>query len=311
MTTELPDVSLVIPAYNEAESLPVLLPRLVDSLSAAGLSHEVIVVDDGSIDGTDAAVEALALPVVQVQRLRTNRGKSAALRVGLLASRGAFIALMDADGQDEPDELPRLLAHLQATGSDLVTGRRATRNDRRAKRLQSLLYNWMTRRLTGVPGRDFNSGLKVMRREVADELELYGELHRYIPVLAHRAGFRTDELDVVHHERTAGVSKFGWERFWRGYLDLITVKFLGSYDARPFHFFGGLATIIGAGGTGLLTWMLMLRLQGERVGDRPALLAGVLLLVVAVQVASLGLLAELVIHLSRRDRSRATSDPPT
>jgi hypothetical protein len=150
-----------------------------------------------------------------------------------------------------------------------------------------------------VPGRDFNSGFKAMRREVAADLDLYGELHRYIPVLASWAGYRTGEVDVTHHPRLEGQSKFGAERFWRGLLDLITVKFLTTYTARPFHLFGGIAALCGLVGSGLLTWMLVLRISGETVGSRPALLAGVLLVMVAVQLASLGLIAELLVHLRR------------
>jgi glycosyltransferase involved in cell wall biosynthesis len=293
-------ISVVIPAFDEAESLPGLLARLVPELEALTASAEVIVVDDGSRDGTAEAVRALALPGVHVERLRVNRGKSAALRAGLALAKGDVIVLMDADGQDDPAELPRLVAALDDDdGLDLVTGRRAHRNDRAAKRVPSRLYNWATARVTGVPGRDFNSGFKAMRRDVARDLDLYGELHRYIPVLASWAGYRTGEIDVTHHPRAEGQSKFGAERFWRGLLDLVTVKFLTTYTARPFHLFGGIAALSGLLGTALLTWMLVLRISGETIGTRPALLAGVLLVVVAVQLASLGLIAELLVHLRR------------
>jgi dolichol-phosphate mannosyltransferase len=291
-------ISVVIPAFDEAESLPGLLQRLVPELEAITSSSEVIVVDDGSRDGTAGVVTALGLPGVHVERLRVNRGKSAALRAGLAMAKGDVIVLMDADGQDDPAELTRLVTALD-DDLDLVTGRRAHRNDRAAKRLPSRLYNWATARVTGVPGRDFNSGFKAMRRDVARDLDLYGELHRYIPVLASWAGYRTGEIDVTHHPRTEGESKFGAERFWRGLLDLITVKFLTTYTARPFHLFGGLAALCGAAGVGLLTWMLVLRISGEAIGSRPALLTGVLLVVVAVQLASLGLIAELLVHLRR------------
>ena len=291
-------LSVVIPAFDESESLPGHLERVVATLDELGRSAEVIVVDDGSRDGTAEAVEALALPGVRVERLRVNRGKSAALRVGMGVAKGEVIVLMDADGQDDPAELPRLLAALDG-GLDLVTGRRALRNDRAAKVLPSRLYNWTTARVTGVPGRDFNSGFKVMRRDVARDLDLYGELHRYIPVLAAWAGYRIGEVDVTHHARAEGRSKFGRERFWRGLLDLVTVKFLTTYTARPFHLFGGIAALFGLAGGALLTWMLVLRISGEQIGDRPALLAGILLVVVAVQLVSLGLIAELLVHLRR------------
>ncbi len=297
-------ISVVIPAYDEAESLPGLLTRLVPVLESAGDEHEVLVVDDGSRDGTADVVEALALPGVRVLRQRVNRGKSPALRAGLAEVAGDVVVLMDADGQDDPDELPRLLAALD-DGMDLVTGRRAQRNDRKAKTLPSRLYNWTTARVTGVEGRDFNSGYKAMRADVASDLDLYGELHRYIPVLAAWQGYRVGEIDVVHHPRAEGHSKFGAERFWRGMLDLVTVKFLTTYDARPFHLFGGMAAVSGLIGFGLMAWMLVLRITGEKVGDRPALLAGVLLVIVAVQLASFGLLAELLVHLRHRRDGRA------
>ena len=292
-------ISVVIPAYDEADTLPGLLGRITATLPTVAERWEVVVVDDGSTDGTPDAVERLGLANVRVLRLRVNQGKSAALRRGLAVARGDTVVLMDADGQDDPDELPRMIKTLEDEDLDLVTGRRAHRNDRAAKRLPSKLYNWTTSRVTGVPGKDFNSGFKAMRADVARSLDLYGELHRYIPVLATWNGFRTGEIDVEHHPRAGGQSKFGINRFWRGMLDLVTVKFLTTYNARPFHLFGGAAAVIGAVGIGLLTWMLVLRIMGEAVGTRPALLAGVLLVVVAVQLASFGLLAELMVHLRR------------
>ncbi len=297
-------ISVVIPAYDEAESLPKLLARLVPVLEKVSDGHEVLVVDDGSRDGTADVVDSLDLPGVRVLRQRVNRGKSPALRAGLSEVAGDVVVLMDADGQDDPAELPGLLAALD-DGMDLVTGRRAQRNDRRAKTLPSRLYNWTTARVTGVEGRDFNSGYKAMRADVARDLDLYGELHRYIPVLAAWQGYRVGEVDVVHHPRAEGHSKFGAERFWRGMLDLVTVKFLTTYDARPFHLFGGMAAVSGLIGLGLMAWMLVLRITGEKVGDRPALLAGVLLVIVAVQLASFGLLAELLVHLRHRSGGRA------
>ena len=191
-------------------------------------------------------------------------------------------------------------------GYDLVTGRRVDRQDRFVKRITSKLYNRVTARVSGVPGRDFNSGFKAMRREVAEDLDLYGELHRYIPVLAYWSGYRVIEVDVEPTEpRNYGSSKFGRSRFWRGILDLVVVKFLTTYDARPFHLFGGLGLFLGAVGGVLLTWMGILRLNGDRVGDRPALLIGVLCVVVAVQLLSLGLIASLVIH-----HRSGRSEPP-
>jgi dolichol-phosphate mannosyltransferase len=249
----------------------------------------------------------LRSPQVRYIRLRRNSGKSAALAVGLDHVEGEHVVLMDADGQDDPAELPKMLAKLEE-GYDLVTGRRAIRNDRFIKRNTSKIYNGATARVTGVPMKDFNSGYKLMTRELADSLEMYGELHRYIPVLAAWNGFKVTEVTVEHHERLHGSSKFGRARFWRGFLDLVTVKFLTTYTARPFHLFGGMGFIIGAGGVGLLMWMLVSKLLGNSIGTRPALQIGVLLVVVAVQMVSLGLLAELVVNLRRRRRLDSSAE---
>jgi len=321
-------VSVVVPAYNERQNLAELVPETVTVLAGTGMTFELVVVDDGSTDGTAGLMGGFHAPEIVYFRLRRNAGKSAALSAGLARAKGEHIVLMDADGQDDPHEIPRLLALLDGGGDasgdghppdgavgagsgaevDLVTGRRAVRHDRYVKRNTSKLYNWMTSRVTGVDGRDFNSGLKAMRRDVAVGLELYGELHRYIPVLAAWRGFRVAELDVAHHERRHGESKFGRARFWRGFLDLITVKFLTTYTGRPFHLFGGLGVVMGMVGSGLLAWMLVERIMGERVGTRPALITGVLLVVVAVQMISLGLFAELSVHLRRRRNLDAVMD---
>lgn len=295
-----PQLSVLLPAYNEADNLAELVPEIHKVLEAHGIDHEIVVVDDGSTDGTRTVMDGLRSDVVRSIRLRRNSGKSAALSIGIEQVEGQYVALMDADGQDDPEEVPRLLAHLEEAGLDLVTGRRSVRNDRFIKRTTSKLYNGATARVTGVPGKDFNSGLKVMSRELAQNLELYGELHRYIPVLAVWNGFRVGELDVEHHERRHGRSKFGRARFWRGFLDLVTVKFLTTYTARPFHLFGGIGFLIGLVGAGLLVWMGVERIMGHQVGTRPALLAGVLLVVVSVQMVSLGLLGELMVNLRRR-----------
>jgi dolichol-phosphate mannosyltransferase len=301
------ELSVLLPAYNEADNLPEVIPAIAAALEALGRSWEIVVVDDGSSDGTRSVMADLRSDCVRYIRLRRNAGKSAALSIGLDHVRGELVVLMDADGQDDPNELAKMLARLDE-GVDLVTGRRAIRHDRFVKRTTSKLYNGATSKVTGVPGKDFNSGFKVMRRDVADSLEMYGELHRYIPVLAVWNGFKVAEVDVEHHERLHGRSKFGRARFWRGFLDLVTVKFLTTYTARPFHLFGGLGFVIGAVGLGLLVWMTVSKLLGNAIGDRPALQLGVLLVVVAVQMVSLGLLAELMVNLRRRRRLDATAD---
>jgi glycosyltransferase involved in cell wall biosynthesis len=252
-------------------------------------------------------MSGLRSPNVRYIRLRRNAGKSAALSVGLDHVHGERVVLMDADGQDDPAELGKMLAALD-DGYDLATGRRAVRNDRFIKRNTSKIYNGVTSKVTGVEGKDFNSGFKAMSRELADSLEMYGELHRYIPVLAVWGGFKTTEVDVEHHERLHGKSKFGRARFWRGFLDLVTVKFLTTYTARPFHLFGGVGFGIGFGGAALLVWMAISKALGHSIGTRPALQLGVLLVVVAVQMLSLGLLGELMVNLRRRRSLDSSAD---
>lgn len=295
-------VSVILPAYNEAPNLAELLPRLAAVLDGLGGTHEILLVDDGSNDGTPELISELRRhrPDLRYVRLRRNVGKSAALQHGFDRARGKRIVLLDADGQDQPEEIPALLTAIDG-GLDLVTGRRVDRRDRFIKRHTSKLYNRVTSSVTGVEGGDFNSGLKAMRREVAEPLTLYGELHRYIPVLARWAGFTVGEVPVRHAERLHGDSKFGRARFWRGFLDLVTVKFITTYTARPFHLFGGVGFAFGLVGSGLLAWMFVLKVTGHGIGDRPALLIGILFVVVAVQLMTLGLLGELIVHL-RRDR---------
>ena len=300
-------VSVVMPAYNEADNLAELVPETVAALRDAGVTFELVVVDDGSTDGTAELMRQLGGGPVTSVRLRRNLGKSAALSVGLSRASGEYVVLMDADGQDDPRQIPKLLAALEGDEDlDLVTGRRAVRHDRFVKRTTSRVYNRVTSMVTGVPGRDFNSGFKAMRRELATSLELYGELHRYIPVLAQWRGFKVGEIDVDHQPRRHGESKFGRARFWRGFLDLITVKFLTTYTGRPFHLFGGLGVIMGVLGGALLGWMFVERLMGHQIGTRPAL-RGVLLVLVSLQMVLLGLLAELSVHL-RRDPVTAVAE---
>ncbi len=300
-------LSVLMPAYNEHENLTELVPETLAMLDRITGETELLIVDDGSTDGTAAFMATIHDPRVRHVRLRRNAGKSAALSAGLALVKGDIVVLMDADGQDDPGEVPRLVGLLQERNLDLITGSRATnRHDRFIKRNTSRLYNRTTALVSGVNLRDFNSGFKVMRHDLATSLEMYGELHRYIPVLAHWSGFSVGEEPVAHHERRHGATKFGRARFWRGFLDLITVKFLTTYTARPFHLFGAGGIIMGAVGTGLLVWMAVIWLAGDKVGNRPALLIGVFLVVVAVQMVSLGLIAELVVNLRRRKNLDAT-----
>lgn len=303
---------VVIPAWNEAENLAVLLPQILREVNGIDDEGRVLVVDDGSRDGTDRVVAefAEAHPAVVLERSRRNRGKAAALHRGFaLALEGGadVVVMMDADGQDDPVELPRLVAEVRKGNADLVTGARGVRKDRFVKRTTSRLYNGVTRVVSGTPGRDFNSGFKAMSADVVAEVQpmMYGEMHRYLTVLAHRAGYVVDEVQVDHHERMFGESKYGLARFWRGFADLLTVRFLLSYENRPSHLFSAIGMLCLAVGLLVLTYLTGLKLTGEAIGGRPLLIGGVLATLSGLQLVLFGFLAELVVHARHRPAARA------
>jgi glycosyltransferase involved in cell wall biosynthesis len=300
-------LSLVIPVYNEADSLGPLLAEIDEALAGKGRLFEIVFVDDGSTDGSFEAMKQLASDRfdVRVIRLRRNFGKSAALAHGFAAARGDVVVTLDGDRQDDPREVPRLLARLDQ-GYDLVSGWKQSRQDPLSKTLPSRLFNWTVRRTTGIPLHDFNCGLKAYRRDVVDTITVYGELHRYIPVVAEQAGFRVTEEKVSHRRRTSGRSKYGWQRFLRGYLDLLTVLFLGRYQHRPQHLFGGLGTALILLGFVIELYLTIDKLVfGAAIGQRPLLLLGALLIIVGVQLLSLGLIGELIAN----SRARTGPDP--
>lgn len=302
---------VVIPALNEAENLRVLVPRVVEHARALPGEARVLLVNDGSTDDTAEAMRELAATYgcVETEMLRHNLGKAAALQRGFgraIEAGADVVVMMDADGQDDPAELPRLAAEL-SRGADLVTGARLTRRDRFVKRTTSRLYNRTTAVLSGAPGKDFNSGFKMMRAEVAADVApmLYGEMHRYLTVIAHDMGHRVAEVPVEHHPRMAGESKYGLARFWRGFADLVTVRFLLSYENRPSHLFGGIGGLCFLLGTLLLGYLTVLKVvTGASIGERPLLLAGVLLVLVGLQLLLFGLLAELVVHARQQGAAR-------
>lgn len=303
-------LSVVIPVYNEVESLPILHARLTGVLERLSPGWEIIYVDDGSDDGSTDALLALqaadARVTVVVQR--RNFGKSLALNAGFALARGDVLVTMDADLQDEPDEMERLLAKL-AEGYDVVSGWKKERHDPLSKRIPSRIANRVTAWMTGLRLRDMNSGYKVYRSEVVRRLRIYGDLHRYIPVLAHYAGFRVTEVPVTHHARRFGRSKYGPGRLLRGGLDLVTVLFLNQYGRRPLHLFGGLGGLLLLAGF-LINLVLSIEwFMGVRpLSERPVLFLGVLLMLMGAQFLTMGLLAELIVsHMQRSEDPLVTT----
>jgi len=301
-------ISVVVPVRDEELTVERLYDELARALSERGEPWEVVFVDDGSRDGTYSALVRLHASAtnVRVVRLRRNLGKAAALDAGFREVDGGMVVTIDGDLQDDPAEIPRLLAKLDE-GYDLVTGWKTRRNDPMSRRVLSRIFNTVTGWLSGVRLHDMNCGLKAFRVEVARELDLYGELHRFIPVLAHDLGFRVTELGVNHRPREHGRSRYGMERYTRGFLDLLTVTFMSRYRHRPLHLFGGLGLALGTVGTGILVYLTVEKLTGEPIGKRPLLLLGVLLVVVGIQFLSLGLVSELVTS-QHRERMRTLDD---
>jgi dolichol-phosphate mannosyltransferase len=288
-------ISVVVPVHDEERSVALLYEELEAALQPANEPWEAIFVDDGSQDGTFSALTRLhaRTPNARVVRLRRNFGKSAALAAGFAQAQGETIVTIDGDLQDDPAEIPHLLAKLDE-GFDLVSGWKARRRDPWHRRLVSKVFNAVTGRVSGLRLHDMNCGLKAYRAEVVRGLPLYGELHRFIPVLAHYRGYRVAELPVNHRPRPHGRSRYGPERYVRGFLDLLTVTFMGRYRHRPLHLFGGLGLVLGFAGTVILVYLTVLKATGEAIGHRPLLTLGVLLVVVGLQFFSLGLISEMV-----------------
>ncbi len=294
-----PEVSIVIPAFNEEESIIELVGEIAAHF--ADIPYEIIIVDDGSTDLTWENIKQLSLKYpVSGLRFSSNQGKAAALAAGFHESRGKYVATLDADLQDDPSEITAMIQLMEMDGYDLVSGWKRDRKDPAGKTLPSKLFNLTVRLTTGVKLHDFNCGLKVYSRNVVKNLELYGEMHRYTPVLAAQQGFSVGEKVVHHRPRKYGKTKYGMARFFRGYSDLLTVLFLHRYSYRPLHFFGGIGTFLALIGFGISAYMTVLWFGGESIGQRPLLLLGVLLLVVGFQFISLGLLGEMVLKLSSR-----------
>jgi len=289
------NLSIIIPAYNEKDSLPKLLQQISKEIPPLNLEYEIIVIDDGSTDGTDEILRELNRNHQKLRAyiFRKNYGKSAALSEGFKQARGEKVITMDADLQDDPGEIPNLIEKLDE-GFDLVSGWKKKRHDPITKKLPSRLFNFVTSLLSGISIHDFNCGLKAYRKEVLETIHIYGELHRFIPVLAHWQGFRVGEIPVQHHPRKFGRSKFGINRFFHGFLDLITVLFLTRYRTSPLHIFGMVGLLIFLAGFLIESYLTIIWFGGAGIGTRPLFFLGILLIIVGAQFIVLGLLGEML-----------------
>lgn len=299
------DISVVVPLLNERESIPVLVDRLHAVLGAMGLRYEVILVDDGSSDGSWAEIAraSAADPRVKGIRFGRNYGKSPALNEGFIAAQGEVVITMDADLQDDPDELPELHRMIRVEGFDLVSGWKKKRHDPLSKTLPTKLFNWTTRRVSGVKLHDFNCGLKAYRKEVVKSIEVFGEMHRYIPFIAKKEGFgRIGEKVVRHHPRRFGKSKFGIDRFINGFLDLLTITFVFRFGRKPMHFFGAVGTFMFLVGLLSAGWVVGEKLYhvyalgkaAPRVSDQGLFFVALTAMIIGVQLFTMGFVAELV-----------------
>ncbi|UCF38343.1 MAG: glycosyltransferase family 2 protein [Acidobacteriota bacterium] len=295
-------ISVIIPLYNEKGSLAELHQELTVELAKLDLVAEIIYVDDGSRDGSLALLKALQSrdPRIRIIRFRRNFGKSAALSAGFEASSGDVILTLDADLQDQPAEMHKLLGRLRE-GSDLVSGWKKKRFDPLSKRIPSKVFNRVTSLLTGVPLHDMNCGFKAYRREVVESIKVYGEMHRYIPVLASYKGFVVSEVVVEHRKRLHGRSKFGAARFFGGFFDLLTVIMLTRYNRKPLHVFGIVGLLLFGLGLSIETYLTLGWFRGIWIGDRPAFMLGILLLIVGMQFIFFGLLAEMIAYSAKQE----------
>ncbi len=298
------DISVVVPLYNERESLGELTAWIDRVARENGLSYEIVMVDDGSRDGSWDEIERLSAdyPSLRAIRFARNYGKSAALYCGFAEARGEVVFTMDADLQDSPDEIPPMRRMILDEGYDLVSGWKRKRYDPAGKRLPSKFFNFTARLVSGIRLHDFNCGLKAYRRQVVKSIEVYGEMHRYIPILAKHAGFgRIGEKEVHHHERKYGVSKFGMERMVKGYLDLITVSFMSHFGRSPMYFFGSLGTAMFLLGGFTTVWVIAAKLYKQAHGmpiravtDQPLFFVAILAVILGVQLFLAGFLGELI-----------------
>ncbi len=305
------DISVVIPLYNEVESLPELASWIKRVMDKHDFSYEIVFVDDGSNDGSWEQIEQLSFhdEHIRAVKFRRNYGKSAALNVGFAAAQGEVVITMDADLQDSPDEIPELYRRIIQEDFDLVSGWKQKRHDPLSKTLPTKVFNAVTRNMSGIHNlHDFNCGLKAYRKDVVKSIEVYGEMHRYIPVIAKWAGFRKiDEQVVQHYPRKYGQTKFGFGRFIKGFLDLLSIFFVGKFSKRPMHFFGTLGVLSFLGGFIIAIWLITEKLISiaentpyRNVTDQPLFFIALVAIIVGTQLFLTGFIAEMI--------SRSTPD---
>ncbi len=303
--------SIVVPLFNEEESIRPLLLEIKKAVRNLSYDHEIIFVDDGSTDGSLEAIKELAKVDTKVKYIsfKKNYGKSAALQVGFTKATGDVVITMDADLQDDPNEIENLINKLEE-GFDMVSGWKKKRMDPFIKRSSSKFFNFITRVMSGIKIHDFNCGLKAYRKEVVENIKVYGELHRYIPVLANWQGFTVSEVTVKHHPRRYGKTKFGISRFFKGFVDLLTVVFTTRYIKRPLHLFGFLGAISFFAGfiiNGYLSYEKLFGIE-QHLSNRPLLFFGMLLIIVGVQFFSVGLLGEIIVHNTQDEKEYFIKD---
>lgn len=299
------DISIVVPLYNEADSLTELCEWIDRVVKGMDKRYEIIMVDDGSTDHSWEMIQTLitSYPIHAVQFSR-NYGKSAALHIGFQKASGAVVITMDADLQDSPDEIPELYKMIISDGLDLVSGYKKKRHDPLSKTIPTKLYNWATRKMSGIHLHDFNCGLKAYKNKVVKRIEVYGEMHRYIPILAHRAGFKNiGEKVVQHYPRKHGVTKFGWERFINGFLDLQSIVFMSRFGKKPMHFFGSLGSLVFFIGFLAFLWIggnkiycLTQHIPEKNIAEESIFFIALTAMVIGTQLFLAGFLGEMIVR---------------
>lgn len=308
------EYSFIIPVCNEQDTLAKLYGKIELTLVGIGAQqYEILFIDDGSTDNSWQTIASLRNEnpdTVRGIRLRRNFGKATALSVGFDRAKGAIIFTIDADLQDDPCEIPRFLEKL-SEGYDLVSGWKEHRHDPLSKTIPSKVFNIVTRLISGMKLHDFNCGFKAYRRPVVERLNLYGELHRFIPIMVNAEGYRVTEISVNHYARKHGLSKYGWSRLYKGFLDLLTVLSFTRFAQRPAHFFGGVGIILGMLGSLIMTYFGILKIFEHTIGWRPLFFIGILALLLSTQLVSLGIIGELIVRNNKQPESDNFVDKET